>query len=83
MIQINEDQLTRIAELYDTCERLCDGFKEDYLKARNANDTKAAGRAHQYSTICRTREFAYDSVLQILGLRITKDEQGYHKIVQK
>lgn len=83
MIQINEDQLARIAELYDVCEILCDGFKEDYLRARNANNTKEAERAYQYSSICHAREFGYDNILQILGLRATKDVQGNHKIVKR
>ena len=83
MIQINEDQLTRIAELYDVCEGLCDGFKEDYLRAQNANNTKEAERAYQYSSICHAREFGYDNILQILGLRVTKDVQGNHKIIKK
>lgn len=82
-LTLNETQIERLAGLYDTIEILDDQFHERMLEAQRKNNDKEFERAKQFREFCRTRECAYDDILKILGLRDTKDAQGYHKIIKR
>ena len=84
-LTINETQLKKLADLYNANDKKDNIYYVRLLKARQEGNNVEASRMERFRQVTEARQFAYDDILKILGLRVVTDEdnpEGMYKIIK-